>query len=306
MNRFSKIHGESIAFATAITVLAASVAWGAWSRGEIKHLRAAPVALHFAKSDYVPATWPASETKPAVWQNPVPQSSGVGWVYELFTPPTVYFNPKTGQFAVIPPSEAVKTPGKFDITLIDVHRELFRVQLAGYFGEPSSYTAVFNQTGLPGTVFAKEGMALPGLELFLLKFFVTRVSPAAHDHDVPALIAIAELRDERSGEIVTLGIGEPKFAGEPVATIRAGTENTPLRNVRTGDVLTDEKSIYRVTRINYEPAELTIAHENSTGSLLETKVLHPAATELTVAALPSSDSPQFPHRPATGFSILEK
>lgn len=302
-----KNYFERVVFGTVVLLVLISVSWSWWVRNEIKRIHTNPVAVRLAKSTYQAVELPVSAKKHENWTIPSAQSAGDGWVYELFTPPVVFYNPSTKQFAVTSPSDGVKTTRGFPIELIAVRRELYRLQLNGYFGETGSYTVAFTQPDKPGALLAREGTRLDEHALTLRKFFVRRSlsssDPVSGSSDA---VAFAELYDERTGAMVLLNSREPGFADEPVATIRINFANGEQRDVHAGDVISEGKFVYRINRVTFMPAGLIVSREETGRSVTETKVLHPIDLDAAkIAQQPSVSSSHSP-RPATGFVIPEK
>jgi len=302
-----KNYFERVVFGTITLLILLSLSWSWWARSEVKRIRANPVSVRLAKTVHQAVELPVSTIKRQRWAMPSPQSAGDGWVYELFTPPVVFYNPSTKQFAVTYPSDGVKTPPAFAIELVTVRRELYRLQLSGYFGETGSYTVAFTQPGQPAVRLAREGTRLEELALTLRKFFIRRPSSSgdpATDFLEPD--AFAELHDERTNTTVVLNSRAPRFADEAVATIKMSSVNSVLREVRAGDVISEGKIIYRINRVTYMPAELVVSCEEPGRSAIETKVLHPVDVDATKIVQQSIDKSSLLPRPATGFVIPEK
>lgn len=72
------------------------------------------------------------------WPEPTRQSAGPRWIFEIFTPPLIYYNPTSGRFTVEPPLPAPEEP-PFGVYLSRLEREPFRFQYAGHSGEAGRY-----------------------------------------------------------------------------------------------------------------------------------------------------------------------
>ena len=82
------------------------------------------------------------------WAAPKSQSRGEEWVFDVFTPPVIYYDPISREFAVTPPNLQARDDGlsqwtHFDLELLEVRLRPYRLQLVGYAGEPGSYVAYF-------------------------------------------------------------------------------------------------------------------------------------------------------------------
>src|SRR5882724_9623739 len=139
MNRFR--HFEKILLGVALgTVLGA----GAWVQRN-------PARTESGRSRSLPAEMRAvakgSRTLTAgipVWNDPPPQTRGGKWVYEMFTPPEIYFDPRSREFSITPPLKPV--PEQIAETNDDPPETPpapFRLQLVGFVGGDGNYLGTF-------------------------------------------------------------------------------------------------------------------------------------------------------------------
>src|SRR4051812_12143893 len=189
---------ERVTVGVMLVIVLISVGWSWHWHGEIKKIRASSTVIHLPNVGYQPVGWPASFSKKEEWLAPPSQSTGDRWIYELFTPPAVFYDGTNHRFTVTGASDPAKTSPSFPLELIAVRRELYRVQLGGYFGEPGAYTAVLSQPGKPEALFAKQGTSLADQGLTLRQFSVHRTPRVGGlGSDISEPIALAELHDER-------------------------------------------------------------------------------------------------------------
>jgi len=285
-----RVPAERLVFGAGVLGLLASLGWSWWAHGEVKRIRMQSIAVHVTQSVYSPAELTTAAVEPPTWSSPTPARAAAGWTFDLFTPPAIFYDRTTGQFTVTPAASAMKTSAAA-IELIAVRRELYRLQLCGYFGEPSAYTAVFTQPGKPGALLGKGGTRFAELALALRKISVRRVPSSEGDPRVFfATDTSAELYDELAGTVVTLHDHEPTFAPAPVATVRINQPEVALREVRTGEVVSVGSSKYRVAGITCTPEELVLTREVPDTTPTETLVLHPAGIIPSTVAQRSTDS----------------
>jgi hypothetical protein len=98
MRRFIAKRYDKIVLGTVGLILAAS--WGmTWSlRSDRRRIKSIPVAMHLTKSDFQSAISPGAAPAKSTWSNPAAQSTGKEWVFEVFTPPVVFYDPRTAVF----------------------------------------------------------------------------------------------------------------------------------------------------------------------------------------------------------------
>ena len=167
MNKFFGAQYERIAVGVAMVALAVSLGLS-WSlRADLRRIKSVPAVLHLARVDYRPAALPAAVEREQSWTTPPAQSAGNEWIYEVFTPPVVFYDRQAARFSVTPVGASHGDDREFAFQLISVRRELFRVQLSGYVGAPGSYTVIFTRPGKPGPVLARENERLKDVGLVL-------------------------------------------------------------------------------------------------------------------------------------------
>ena len=305
MNRFLGLHCDGIVLALVVAVFVTSLGWCWQSHAEVRRIRAWPVAVHLATSAYSPPVLAATGKPVNPWNKPVAQSSGGGWCYELFTPPAVFFIQSTGSFAVTPPFDSILANPAPGLELLSVKRELYRLQLAGYFGGPGSYTAIFTTPKSSGTRRARVGGRFADLDLALKQFSVRRVAREPENKNpIYEMAAFAELEDERTGATVTLDSCGQKFSDSPVAVVKFPVIDAAEREVRAGEEFSDHGSLFRIESVQYDPAEVVVTRRSAPAAPVETEVLHLKPRGPGVAETANAKS--ILSRPATGIATNTK
>jgi hypothetical protein len=146
------------------------------------------------------------------WEEPLVQSAGGDWIFDVFTPPIIFFNPHTSEFTLTPPlARPVEPP--FGIELVRVDRPLYRLQYAAHVGEEGRFLIEVHDLENERWVRARQGQALEDADARIVRFSVERVRVSSDD---PGQTAFVEDRvrlvifDERLGEEVTL-TREPRY-----------------------------------------------------------------------------------------------
>jgi len=295
---FKRRHDRYL-FALSAAAFAGSLVWTWQANREVRQMRAPPVALHPNPGGYRPVAHPEPAATRKPWPEPAAQAAGAGWVYELFTPPIIFYQRQSAAFVVMPPAGAVEAAPPFDFELAGVERERYRLQLAGYFGQPGGYTAIFANRGTPDPLLIREGNPDAASGFTLKSFSVRRVPPDRVEDvsiSVTEVAVVAELFDDRTGSTVLFDSRRPAFTDAFVATIRSTGPDRTLREVRAGEVFSMGMRTYRIDRICLQPAEVTVDRRQTDLSLTESFVLR----------LPADPTPLSPSRPATGFATNKK
>jgi hypothetical protein len=302
MSQLIKTNYDKLLVALAAAGLAVSGGWMGSHQTDITRLRQQPVAADLAGATYALSGLTPPAAKPAVWSKPAAQSSGRGWLYEVFTPPVIYYNTLARSFTVSPPLNLAEGGTPFDLELLDVKLEPYRLQLAGYFGEPGDYLAAFVSPGRPETLLARNGRRFEQLGLTLKSIDVKKIVVAHNDawpvYDVAAL---AVLLDEQTGEEVVLDSRARKLTDTPLAVLRLPAAGGTSRTLHEGDTFAGDNATYRIERIQLDPPEVVVAKQTPGLPLPETRILRPAGKDGGIAGKPAT-AKNFPAPPKTGLA----
>jgi len=268
-------HFEKILLGAAVAALLGGAGWAWRQERSLRGMRLAAPCPPSSGAAYVPATSAPRTDIAAIWRQPPVQSAGHGWVYELFTPPEIYYNAAAHLFGVTPPDGSSReAEAGFDLQLVAVHLEPYRLQLTGYFGSPDDYGAVFTISGSSENVLARTGQRFAQLGLTLKTFAVKKVRV---DHGDPwpvyDVAGVATLLDDRAGAEVVLDTRTRKLTETPRAVLQLPGQGK-ARELHEGDTWVDDSITYRVEHIQLEPAEAVVSRIVSGRPMAETKTVH--------------------------------
>lgn len=240
----------------------------------------APVA-QLATSPYTATAPDAPPVKTETWASPGAQSRGRDWVYDAFTPPEIFYNSRSKQFTVRPPSSLTDedTTEAFGVELVAVRPEPFRLQLIGYVGEERRWRGMF-QNVMSGEVFlASAGHRVPNLALSIKRLDVKpQPVTVADSMTTRQRVAQAIVRDEKAGRDITLTHRERLFTGTLFAFV-AETGRSSAREVRSGDTFKIGEATYRIDRIETTPPSIEITKESPNLLQPDRRTLTPRETE---------------------------
>lgn len=216
------------------------------------------------------AELPRANELPAAWPEPEAQSAGREWIFEVFTPPIVYFDELTQRFTVIPPLPPAEL-ARFGVDLLSIERLPYRLQYAGHHGVKGAYVVEIKDLasgryyrGRPGTTFPEGGFALRefGAESILVQPEKANRTPYV-ERSVRLVID-----DFVLGESVTLS-REALILPDPVVVLEAddGQRSAALH---VGEKWDTGKGLYLVAAIDAEANSVTIARLGFDG-LIETE-----------------------------------
>ena len=93
--------------------------------------------------------------------------------------------------------EAAKATAPNGFELLEIKREPYRLQLAGYYGAPGGYTAAFVSPGSPDTWLAREGHRFEALGLILKEFALKKVRTEKGDRAATRTQPVSRQRTHR-------------------------------------------------------------------------------------------------------------
>ncbi len=265
----------------ALIALGSAAVFGtlAWRAARTVH---EPVpAVELAATPYAPAIAVASPITTNPWNAPTSQSRGREWLYDTFTPPEIFYNARSRQFTVRPPSSLQDGEEEaFGLELVSVRPEPFRLQLIGYMGEEGNWRGTFENV-LTGEVFlAAAGRRVPNLALSIRNLEV-RAQPVALADSMTTKqrVATATVRDDKTGRDVTITHRERFFTGTVSAFVAtAGAAAT--REVRAGDLFTVGEANYRIDKVSLAPPSVVITKVSPSLALPEQRTLLPRENDV--------------------------
>lgn len=226
------------------------------------------------------ASMPAIST--ALWPEAEAQSRGDDWVYDVFTPPVIYYNRESGEFTVTPPSYGVPVADAadttFEVSLVEVRQEPYRVQLRGYIGDDDAYIATFELMETGETVIGREGKVFDRGQFTLNSFEVRQTTTSLRDSmPVVETIAVAVITDDRTGREETLTNREMKMLPRLQAILDVGSAAVERRMVREGGSIEVNGYTYMVVQLSLNPPQAVVSRRSpeSLGAS-DTRMLTPA------------------------------
>jgi hypothetical protein len=228
---------------------------------------------------YRPASLKSIETNTDVWTAPL--ASEGGWLFDVFTPPVIYYDVANHVFSVTPPDietgEARGPQGAFGLELVEVKRTPYRIQLVGYVGSEGDYIATFEDVENGDTFLSRPGGTANAQGVTLLTFTVEKV----RDDSVGGTVvqdtrATATIRDLRQNREVTLVHKVRLMDDAPVAVLRVTGE--PARNAagRQGDTIAAGSATYIIGMVTYDPPTAEVTRLAAADRATEVRRLEPA------------------------------
>lgn len=203
---------------------------------------------------------PASEMKaearhpPCAWPGPTPQKRGRGWIYEIFTPPTVFSDRRSHSLAAISAEEAM--PGDSglppsDLQLLQVRKKPFRLRLVGFAGEQKDLRGIFTDTTTGSAVIGRAGERLAGLRVRLKQLALERADCGAKG--TYERVTTATVVNEETGEEVALSTHGPSPAGAPLALFASMKDPAWRCELKEGESVAFDGARLSVERVELDP-----------------------------------------------------
>ena len=294
---------DKIIFGIALSVLLATAGWVAVNHPRLA-ARIQPLVEAKSTDQYVPAGIDAPQASTMTWVAPAAQTRGPLWIYDVFTPPEIYYNAATKEFTVTPPVSGPPPPPPpivpFGVELVQVKPDVFCLQLVGYVGNTGDYRGTFENTITGETLLARTGKKIRDLGLTVLSFEVKRNRiESTTSMPIYDTVATAVVVDDKTGTKVTLTNKARFITGEPFAVIKTSDSQKTFEQ-KAGTSFDVGDAHYTIRAITVEPASVEITKEAPDLKTPETKTLlisapaAPAQTPAKPVAPPESVVPGAP------------
>lgn len=166
---------DKLLFILALLILAGSVAYFVFVAQEDAVEQRSDTILSAVPSGgaYNEIAAPHYERQETPWPAPYPQDEDGNWLFDVFTPPRIYWDPVAGKLVSEPWQPPLAAP-PFALELVSFDQELFRVQLEAYFtgASPEDTIVQFFDTqadssfrGTVGTVFENQKVRLDSFDI---------------------------------------------------------------------------------------------------------------------------------------------
>lgn len=281
---------DKIILAIALLVLLAGVAYYFMQAGAGSGM-GGPAAGAPGGPAYEPVPVPETATTQANWPEPVEQAPG--WLYDVFTPPKIYIDPKTGEF--VPTGWKIVSRQPFGIYLAAIERKPYRIQLEGYIEEDRSDASkslllLYNQE-TDESIRGRVGDTIESADIEIRDFKLER---RRDEFQNVTIVTRATILDKRSGEEVRLSVDETLYEKGVQVVIRS-RENPGVRVVLTGagERFNTPLGNYVLQEINLDAPSVTVMKEGDDLRQPVTRTLRPQKEQPKPSdAAPATPSPK--------------
>jgi hypothetical protein len=265
----------------AFVLFAVSLGWLIWGEGKVKALQS-PVSAIFGSDLEENAAWliePGSTAGSAGWTDPAIGAGELDWVFDVFTPPVIFYNRETERFSVTRPEadlfaaeDAAGAP--FGIQLLRVEPELYRLQIVGYAGYDGDEWGIFQNEETGEGFVAQAGARLDDLGLEVRAMSVRREDLIVPDSmPLREIVGVAEIWDPNTQEVVRLSSSGRRVTDSPIAFVRDAETGEEFQ-VQAGDRFTAGVVAYEILAVRLNPTEIRAQKVTESG-IVETQTLVP-------------------------------
>lgn len=276
-------YADKLALVGCVLLFLASAVWAALRFQRLEEIAEVNPAMGIAAAKHEPSPVQLPTIAQVAWPEPTNQSRGSEWIYDVFTPPVLYYDPRTREFTVTRPNlnVAVAAPNEtpFEVELISVRQEPYRIQLVGYAGNDTEYIAHFEIVDTRAVVLGRPGAVYPENkgDFTVRSFEVRRVTSSSHESmPVVESIGFATILDGRTGREVTLTTRERLMLPRLQCVLRTRVFPTEEHALREGMKITVNGYDYLIVQLSLNPAQAVVSRRppNSLGGA-ETRTLVP-------------------------------
>jgi len=265
----------------AVVLVMLSLAWMVWGERGVRGLKEPPLAIMASElaESLVVREGATNEVSAENWTDPALEAGDDDWVFDVFTPPVIFYNRETGRFSVTRPdldgvSAASAADSPFGMRLVGVEPELYRLQIVGYAGYDGDEFGIFQNEKTGEGIVARAGERFDDLGLEIRTFDVRREDLIVpHSMPLREIVGVAEVFDRNTNQLVRLSSGGRRWTNSPIAEVKSSTTRE-VRRVQAGDRIDWESDQFEILTVGLEPTEVLVPKINENG-VTETQLLKP-------------------------------
>jgi len=213
------------------------------------------------------------------WGKPYPQG-GPNWIFDIFTPPVIYYDEKTKTFTVTPPfpnEESEEEP--FELELIEIVPQPYRFQLVSYAGSRGNYLLTLENRETGKDVFCAPGETLSELGIRISSFREMRMvaeTTQAGATEAFDLVGEATIEDLLSGKNYILKHDEVTYLENLIARFRTPSGSTIA--LATSEIWESASANYKIGKVDGVSNSTTVEKTSTDVGDKVVKVLQPSGS----------------------------
>ena len=235
----------------------------------------------------------AESIKSISWPEPPRQSWDAKAIFEIFSPPKVFYNRQANTFVLEPPLNASASAMDFGLELIGFSRRPYRMQYKGFAGQAGNYHILLRNEESGADLRVKVGDILGDEKISVIDFEVDR-RLTFRPEDSPLLIESVNLQlfDARLGEKITLSRG-PNYNPRHKAVFRTAGQSPETITLLPGQSYLHEGATYALEFVDLEKKSVVMQKMTAISDFSErrTLLLKDATTSTKAASSGPANGP---------------
>ena len=274
---------DKIALAACVLLFLASALWATMSFRRIERIAELNPTLGIAPAMLASADVQVPDIARVYWPEPAVQSRGADWLYDVFTPPVLYYDPTTREFTVKRPevNVAVAAPPKHRLrsSWSRCGRNRIVSSSVATWATTGDYIAQFEIVETGAVVLGRTGFVCPENKgHFTVRSFEVRRVTTSSSESMPVIesIGFATILDGRTGREITLTTRERLMLPRLQCELRTRAYPPEVHALREGMKITVNGYDYLIVQLSLNPAQAVVSRRppNSIGGA-ETRTLVP-------------------------------
>ncbi len=265
---------EIILFYVCLIILGISATWYYFNPSSAETELVFNASSNSISSPYQINETASSSRLPPMWNEPARQSWDDEAIFEIFSPPKIYYNTIENTFVLEPPIKPIEHGDGFGIELVGFARFPYRLQYKGFAGVKGEYHILLGNEKSGEDLRVKVGDILSNEGVTILTFDVDR-RISSDSNNAPLLRESIELQilDTRLGERITLG-PEIRYSSQVGAILRTTGANPqaitlePQQNFLTGE------DIYTLHTVDIDEKSVVIKKDSIESEISEWRTLY--------------------------------
>ncbi len=268
-----KFRSDIVIFNLALLLMGLSALWFYSASESLHRRRTADLTPPSPSKVYSPTNPEAIPPNEFSWEEPPPQSWDEKAIFEIFSPPKIYYNRDANTFVLDPPLKSSENQKDFGLALVALSRLPYRLQYRGFAGQEGDYHILLRnqETGAylrvrAGDVLAEEGVSIISFEVDRRMANEPEGSPVLHQ------TVRLQLFDARLGEKITLG-PDIRYRPQNRATFRTTGPNPETFTLETGKTYLAGGMTYLLGEVEFERKSARVQKKNQAAGIPEWRTL---------------------------------
>ncbi len=225
------------------------------------------------------------------WPEPPRQSWDAEAIFEIFSPPKIYYNRQANTFVLEPPLSAAAKAEAFGLELVGFSRQPYRMQYKGFAGRAGDYHILLHNEESGADLRVRVGDVLSEEKISVIGFDVDR-RLTFKPEGAPILIESVNLQlfDARLGEKITLGRGA-RYNPHAKAVFRTTGPSPETITLESGQSYLLREATYALDFVDIDKESVVVQKITTVSNLSERRTLLLKDVSTSADTASSKDGP---------------